>query len=309
MRSSITAFGVLMLFAGTVSTSSAAPRQVRVTAANVNIRSKPSVQSEVMDQSSSGEIFTVLAHSDDGDWLRIKPPERIDAWVYGELVRDSEVAVSRLRVRSGPGINYTPIGTLNSGTKLIVRGEQGDWLKIAPPAVCTVWINAKYTERFIAVEPDVSDESRTQKSIKPHGHVDAATPSEYRPSSPEVKASTPEGTETLLPDWAESQALTRFQHSPTAKEAQGPVSTYIGVLRPIGMMVWRKPSRYRLISRDARGRAVTRCYLRGDEALLESFKGKRVEVSGAEHRVQGVKRPVMVVESISELASSATRPR
>ena len=298
-----------MLFAGTACPLSAAPRQVRVTADNVNIRSKPSVQSEVMDQSSSGEIFTVLARSDDGEWLRVKPPERIDAWVYGELVRDSQVAVSRLRVRSGPGISYTPIGTLNNGTKLIVRGEQGDWLKIAPPAVCAVWINAKYTERFIAVEPNVYDESITRKSIELSGNVDGGVPSEYRPSSPQVEKSLPGGTEIPLPDWVESQALARSQHFQAVKETQGPVSTYIGVLRPTGMMFWRKPSRYRLISRDARGRAVTRCYLRGDEALLESFKGKHVEVSGEEHRVQGVKRPVMVVDSISKIRSSAERRR
>ena len=298
----------MILLAGPASPLTAAPRQVRVTTDSVNIRSKPSLQSEVMDQASLGENFAVLGRSDDAEWLRIKPPDRIDVWVYAELVRDSEVAVSRLRVRAGPGINYTPVGTLNSGTKLTVRGEQGDWLKIAPPAVCAIWINAKYTERFVTVQPEVDDDSKAWQSTQTHRSVDAPTSEEKPPPAP-VKPSTTVDTETHLPNWAESQTSPRPRESLTTKKAQAPISTYIGVLRPAGMTFWRKPSRYRLISRDARGRAVTRCYLRADETMLESFKGKRVEVCGAEHWVQGVRRPVMVVESISEVKSSETQRR
>ena len=37
---------------------------------------------------------------------------------------------SSLRVRSGPGTNYSAIGALNDGGQVTILGEENDWYKI-----------------------------------------------------------------------------------------------------------------------------------------------------------------------------------
>lgn len=301
MIKSFTVLCGILLFVGTAHSLAAATRQVRVTADNVNIRPLPSLKSEVMDQASSGEILTVVTRSEDGKWFQIVPPDRISVWVYGELVREGEVAVSRLHMRAGPGINYRSVGTLDHGTKLTVRGKQADWLKIAPAVGCAVWIHEKYLEPVVVAQVNTSDVGESPKSVVP-SQIDSVTPpQEKKPPPLQVEPSRAAGQPSNLPEWAGFQALPRPPDSLVANRAQGRIITYTGIVRPTGMTFWRRPSRYRLIRRDARGRAVTRCYLRADEAALEAYKGKRVEVSGAEYWVQGVRRPVMIVRKISEL--------
>jgi hypothetical protein len=69
-----------------------------------------------------------------------------------------------------------------------------------------------------------------------------------------------------------------------------------GTLRRVGW-VWRSPASYRLVRHDEMGRAVTACYVLGDEQELAGHLGSRVELRGKAYWVQGVRYRVVVVES------------
>jgi hypothetical protein len=114
--------------------------QLSVSAARVNIRAVPDPQGEIVGNVSRGDVVSATGVRRDG-WVEIKPPSAVSVWIYGELVRDGAVAAGSVRVRSGPGIGYRPVGTLSKGTEVETLGTKGDWLRIAPPSACTVWIS------------------------------------------------------------------------------------------------------------------------------------------------------------------------
>ena len=60
------------------------------------------------------------------------PPTNVDLWVHSELIKDGAAASDRIKIRSGPGVNYSSV-TAFKKDRVEVRGMKGDWLRIAPP--------------------------------------------------------------------------------------------------------------------------------------------------------------------------------
>ena len=273
----------------------AVPNQVRVTTDNVNIRSRPSLKSKVIDQVLEGEVLFVVAHSDDGKWLKVEAPGYVNVWVYRKLVKEEKVAASKLKVRSGPGINYKDIAILEKDTKLTVREIRGDWMKIAPPQGCAVWIYREYVEPVMRNQVDVV-QSLTEKNTNYHylGEHDGEDPA-LKLKEPSIFDIIPK-----LLDWEQFSKAPFSSNLLVVSRAQTRIAAHIGVLSPTGMTFWRKPSPYRLILRDARGKAVTKCYVIINEETFKLYKGKFIEVSGVEYMAQGAREPVITVKKISE---------
>ena len=53
-------------------------------------------------------------------------------------------AASNLRIRSGPGTNYRPAGSLSAGQPFTAVGSQGEWVQIAGGG----WVNAHYVQPY-----------------------------------------------------------------------------------------------------------------------------------------------------------------
>lgn len=118
---------------------------LKVTGDNVNLRAIADGESEVVSQVSRGTILYADKFFGE-DWVSVAVPAGVAVWVYAELVRNDIVAVSKLSVRSGPGINYRTVGMLLKGEKVISHGTLNGWLKISAPKNCRVWISNKYVE-------------------------------------------------------------------------------------------------------------------------------------------------------------------
>jgi hypothetical protein len=103
-------------------------------------------QSEIVGQVVHGERLVGTGKRANG-MVEIEPPAEVVGWVHGELVRDGRIVASSVRVRSGPGIGYRSIGKVSKGFNVNVREQVGDWVRIAPPASCRVWISADYVAR------------------------------------------------------------------------------------------------------------------------------------------------------------------
>jgi len=282
---------------------------LRVTRDRVTLRAAPDNASEMVGRVSTGDLLST--DKLDGDWIAVVPPSSVDLWVYGELVKDGVVAVSDLRVRSGPGINYPPVGRLEKGRRIDVRGVQGDWIRIAPLDGCLVWISRDYVEDAApakpepkAVPPAPKPEvvAVTKPLSEPDLHVGAALPA----PRPIPKADVPpqivrphpyRPVDTPRPVRGPAPVVTQSPFigpgKMVASKVQGEEVSLVGMVRRSGW-VWRRPSQYRLVQYDDLGRAITACYVLGDEQKLERCLNSRVTLHGKAYWVQGVRHKVVV---------------
>jgi hypothetical protein len=80
---------------------------------------------------------------------------------------------------------------------------------------------------------------------------------------------------------------------------QGELGRYSGRLRPTGIM-WRRPSRYRLVAPDATGRLQVVCYLVGDREQLGRVLGHEICVAGKGYWVTRFQQPVVIVADLED---------
>jgi len=311
-----TAFCLAVLLASAAAT---ARTKLRVTGDRVNLRALADSTSEIVGQVSTGDIL--YTEAPDGEWLAVAPPPDTDVWVYRELVVDGVVAVSKLRVRSGPGISYRPVGRVSKGDRVEERGRQGDWLKIAPPPDCAVYIHRDFVERADAPAPAVK-KPPAPKPAPPPDPVTRAAPAVTEPPQPvRPPPARPTPRPARPPKWAEQRR--RSPPSPPAAVAPAPArraplrrpdaihpdrlvdariqgvdAAVDGVLRR-AVFVWRRPSRYRLVNYDAAGRAVTKYYVVGRDAELAAALDRRVRIEGETYWVQGARHPVLLAEDLT----------
>lgn len=272
-----------------IAISSVVAGEVRVAAEHLNLRAAPHAEAEVVGQVARGDILT--AGELRGDWLQVVPPPTVVLWVYGELIRDGEAAVSKVLVRAGPGINYRDVGQLAKGDKVTVKGASasGEWLRIVPPAGCALWISGKYVEPVVSrakTEPAVP--ARVAPSGQPPKGLAGAPVANPQEKPAPVGGGGKRSVE--LPPGLSAVKL-------ADREGQGQTAQYEGVLGGSGF-VWRRPTPYRLIQTDTKGHIVSACYVLGNEPYLASLKGKTLLVYGREYWVQGVQYPVVAAEQI-----------
>lgn len=113
-----------------------------VNADRVNVRSSPSVNSEVFAQLAKGETVSVLETiapqktelGAPAQWSRISLPATVPVYVNASFVSKGIVTANQLNLRSGPGEQFSVLAKLARGTKVISISEKLGWLRIkAPP--------------------------------------------------------------------------------------------------------------------------------------------------------------------------------
>lgn len=271
---------------------------VRVTGQRVNLRAKADLQSEVVGQVGDGDVLSVKSFQD--EWVEVVPPESVDLWVYREFVQDNKVAGTKLYVRAGPGINYTVVGMLGRDEKISPRGEFGEWIRIAPPASCSLWVSRAY------LEGGAPEKARPPPT--PPEAVSPLAPSAAKPAEPPVVTVAPRPVAPVVRAPAEAPATVaappRKVSGPVPPadlqliplEGQGHSVQREGVLRLAGFVIGR-PSRFRLVQYIG-SRIETICYVRGNNAQLTELLGQRLLVRGNEYWVRGVRHPVVIPEQI-----------
>ena len=124
-----------------------------------NVRSRPTLHSEVITQLHKGEAVdvlerkTVTEHDKSMEWLRIALPETAKCYVSAKHVVDDAADVDNLNVRCGPGSSYRDIGKLAKGTKVEIVQKKGDWAQIKPTTDCSGWIAAELVDVQVAPAP------------------------------------------------------------------------------------------------------------------------------------------------------------
>jgi len=123
-----------------------------ITGDRVNVRSGASLNYYRVTTLSDGDLVQVRSQL--YRWYEIEPPEGVTSLISKQYVRpDAEgrtgrVTGDRVNVRApspqGPDSSYKIQTTLNSGDRVRIVGEEGDWYRIAPPDAATLWVHSDY---------------------------------------------------------------------------------------------------------------------------------------------------------------------
>lgn len=112
---------------------------LKVTANRVNLRARADREAEMVCQAAQGDLLTIGAEMQ-GEWYGVIPPTNADLWLSAGFV-DGDTVTSRLKVRGGPSVNFSIVGIVEEGQKVTIREKRGEWLRIAPPTGCVLWIH------------------------------------------------------------------------------------------------------------------------------------------------------------------------
>ena len=231
-----------------------------------NVRSRPSLHSEVVAQLRKGETVDVLEHKTVSereksmDWLRVALPPSAKCYVSAKHLTDGTVNVEDLNVRCGPGSSYREVGKLPKGTRVDVVGKKGDWAQIQPTTQCSGWVAAE----LVQVEV-----------VPPPAPAASASPSEI--VTPAVAAPAVSVVNTD-PDVLVTYAVKDGYLWPV-NEPNAPAPFEL-----------RTPIVDRISFRVA--------YLEAPEMNLTKFEGKHVRLVGTQRWKKGDRYPVITVERI-----------
>lgn len=137
--------GSLILFAETAQSPSF-PYVGEVLGDNINIRSGPSSNYEVIGQASRSDMVTVWDKRN--EWLKIEPLSYIVFWVHASLLTENTVNTYSVNVRAKPSKDSSVICQLEKGDKVEIVSIDNEWVSIRPPSTAFNWIHESYVKFY-----------------------------------------------------------------------------------------------------------------------------------------------------------------
>ncbi|MFY4774796.1 SH3 domain-containing protein [Metabacillus sp. RGM 3146] len=116
----------------------AVSKEAIVSADHLNIRSGPGLGYPAKLHAKKGDRFEILNR--EGDWLKVLLPGNRSGWAANWLVNVESSKKTKasvisdadgLRMRTGPGTNYSVAGTFPMGEKASVLDMNGSWVKVS----------------------------------------------------------------------------------------------------------------------------------------------------------------------------------
>src|SRR5882672_1439268 len=128
-----------------------------VVASNVNVRGQAKLNSEVVTKLNKGDQVAVLEEvllkksgpDEPSAWAHIILPARTHVWINAQFIDPATKTVkpSKLKIRGGPGENYSTLGILKKGDVVTEVGTKGDWIEIEAPAEASAFVAAQYLKQ------------------------------------------------------------------------------------------------------------------------------------------------------------------
>jgi SH3-like domain-containing protein len=97
----------------------------------VNVRSKPGINSEVLFEVSLG--YPIQVEKEKNNWVYFSDWKKQAGWVFKPLVSKTQTAVilvDEANIRKGPNLNTPIVMKASQGNIYKIFGERGDWIKI-----------------------------------------------------------------------------------------------------------------------------------------------------------------------------------
>src|SRR5262249_18539605 len=81
-------------------------------------------------------------------WAKIILPASAHAWVNTSFIDSNKTVVpKKLKLRGGPGENYSVLGMLKKGDQVKEVSVKGDWTQIEAPAEASAFVAAMYLKQ------------------------------------------------------------------------------------------------------------------------------------------------------------------
>ena len=289
-------------------TLAATETRVYVTADHANLRYQNADTVEVARVVSAGQVLVVIGPFE-GKWVPVVPPDDISVWIYAELVRKGQVVRDKAQVRSGPGLDYKVVGSLEHGTPVESRGRVGDWMKIKSPAGLSLWVN----RAAIAVAPVSAPPPPALLPLPPAlatgllsaltDNTNAAAAAARTAETAAVAATEPPPSTTVV-----TGAVVRVLPPPeladlplAATPLQGRRLRFTGILRASTPGATAAPNvLYRISGPDRSGGIVTFCHVLATTAQFDALPGgAKVTIEGPAWWMKGESVPVVQAEKVS----------
>src|SRR5215469_9145026 len=129
-------------------------------ATHVNVRGQPKLKSDILTRLTNNQPVRVIEESVRNDsgpdepsaWAKIALPAGAHAWINTSYIDTTAKTVkpNKLNVRSGPGENFSVLGTLQKGDAIQEITTKGDWTEIEPPATAFAFVAAQYLRQGAA---------------------------------------------------------------------------------------------------------------------------------------------------------------
>ena len=107
-----------------------------------NIRSGPSMQSEVLRVVSTG--FPLLILDQQEEWSQVEDFQYRKGWIANKLLAENHSVILKIakgNLRSGPSLNDSIVKEIDNGAVMQIEGEQGSWLKVINMDGITGWVH------------------------------------------------------------------------------------------------------------------------------------------------------------------------
>lgn len=178
----------------------------KINASRVNVRARPTINSEVVIQLEEGSPVTVVdeitletpAPEEPAKWSKIVYPADTMVWVHGAFItKEGQVSVSNfLNVRSGPGENFSKVGELKNGDTVQIVDRADKWVALAPRKDCYAYVASSLIE-IIETKTVASTIPKPAKPVsaepaKTQSSSDIASQDESVAEDQETKADSPE---------------------------------------------------------------------------------------------------------------------
>ena len=297
-----------------------------VTGDNVNLRSGPDVNFEILGEVNTSDKLVVTGEQ--GKWYRVRPPSGISCYVHQNYI-EADGAGGRgkgnqINIRSGAGERFSVLGQANDGDSVTLLGKKGEWYEIKPVKGTGVWVHSDFVKFYSKVEEYLAEEDvrmnseKTLAQLEERYLTEIAKPAEEREMADllsgyqEIIKYSAAGadrdkiagrirdierlvteTELLKKTSALEEKVARLENPP---EEILPPPTAAGTLEDLGRIL-NRPATHKLV---LNGKATH--YLKSQAVDLNKFVYQKVSVWGEVSQPEKSLLPVIEVTRINPAA-------
>jgi uncharacterized protein YgiM (DUF1202 family) len=282
---------------------------------NVNVRGQAKLKSEVVTKLTKGQQVTVLEEvqlknsgaDEPSAWAKIVLPTNALVWINTSFIDPANKTVKpkKLNVRSGPGENYSVLGTLKQGDTVKEVSTKNDWTQIAPPADAYAFVAAQFLKQgeapvIAANTPTTTPEATPPTTTTVTEPAIATSPTEPLPTTTTPPTTTPPATEP--PPVTTEPSTTTTNTTPVVEDNEPPPKRIVqreGIVR--GTFSIQAPTRYELISPDNH-KTINYLFSDSPDLDLSRYKGLRIIITGEEGLDERWRNtPVITIQKIQVL--------
>jgi uncharacterized protein YgiM (DUF1202 family) len=220
-------------------------------------------------------------------WAKIILPASAHAWVNTSFIDSNKTVVpKKLKLRGGPGENYSVLGMLKKGDQVKEVSVKGDWTQIEAPAEASAFVAAMYLKQEPAGSTPPPAEPVTPTPVTEPTTIAAA------PTEPPAVASTPEPPAAATNTAAVAPAVSNEPPPPRIVQREGRVH---------GTLSIQAPTKFELINLENRA-PMNYLYTSSPDLDLNRYKGMHILVTGEEGLDERwPNTPVLTIQKIQVL--------